>query len=146
MTYVKINSTLYPATINGRVVDRDWDNRESKAITLEMDYATANALFVDGVAWSIVEQHEVAVFQKDENGEYVLDENGAPIQIGTEMQETEWDNSEYNLAGGLTDNRNGTITAKMGKPTAVELLQAQIANAITEDELNAAYQEGVNSL
>ena len=120
MTYIKINETIYPATVSGRVQDNDWDKRESKSITLEMDYATANALFVDGLAWSIVQQNEVPAYQVDENGKLVLDESGAPIQTGTEMQETEFDNSEFVLAGDLTDHRDGTITAKMGKLTDLE--------------------------
>ena len=120
MLFIKFNDNLYPASISGKMADREWDNRESKSITLEMDYATAITLFVDGCAWSIVEQNDVPVFQKDEQGEIVLDENGAPIQTGTEMQETEWDNSEYNLAGDLTDHRDGTVTVKMGKLTELE--------------------------
>lgn len=114
MTYIKINETLYPATVSGRVADKDWDNRASKAITLEMDYATAIALFVDGLAWSIVQQNEVPTYQ--------VDENGNPIQTGTEIQESEWDNSDYDVAGAITDHRNGTITAKMGKITDSEAL------------------------
>lgn len=120
MIFIKINNTLYPAAIGGRVADMDWDNRESKSITLEMDYETANALFVNGLAWSIVQRDEVPVYEMDENGEFVLDENGAPIQTGTEIQEIEFDNSEYNLAGDLTDHRDGRITAKMGKLTDLE--------------------------
>lgn len=112
MIYIKINNTLYPATVSGMMQDREWDNRESKSITLTMDYDTANTLFIDGMAWSIVQRNEVPVYQNDENGE--------PIQTGTEMQETEWDNSEYSLAGDLTDHRNGTITVKMGKTTELE--------------------------
>lgn len=108
MTFIKINDTLYPATINGRMKDSDWDNRESKAITLEMDYATASALFVDGMAWAIVHEHEEPVY--DENGE----------QTGMEMQEDEYDNSEYCLAGDITDHRDGTVTCKMGKLTELE--------------------------
>ena len=108
MTFVKIKDTLYPASISGRVSDNDWDKRESKSITLEMDYATANSLFVDGMIWSIVQQEEVPAY--DENGE----------QTGTEIQETEFDNSEYNLAGDITDHRDGTITVKMGKLTDLE--------------------------
>lgn len=108
MTYIKINETLYPATIIGRVADKDWDNRESKSITLEMDYATAAKTFVDGAKWSIVQREEVPTF--DENGE----------QTGTEVQETVFDNSEYNLAGDLTDHRDGRVTAKMGKLTDLE--------------------------
>ena len=112
MTFIKINNTLYPAAIGGRVADRDWGDRESKSITLEMDYATANALFVNGLVWSIVQRDEVPV--------YGMDENGEPIQTGTEILETEFDNSEYNLAGDLTDHRDGRITAKMGKLTDLE--------------------------
>lgn len=108
MTYIKINETLYPATVSGRVADKDWDNRESKAITLEMDYATAAKTFVDGLKWSIVQREKVPVF--DENGE----------QTGTETQETVFDNSEYNLAGDLTDHRDGRITVKMGMLTPLE--------------------------
>ena len=122
MTFVKINGTLYPATISGRLADKEWDGRESKAITIEMSYADAIALFVDGVAWSIVQRMEVPVYQVDERGEYVLDENGAPVQTGTEVQETEWYNSEYSVPGDITDHRNGTITAKMGKITDSEAL------------------------
>lgn len=108
MIFVRINGTLYPAMVSGNVADRDWDNRETKSITLEMDYATAAATFVDGVKWSIIQQEEVPTY--DEHGE----------QIGTEIQETEFDNSDYNIAGDLTDHRDGRITAKMGKLTALE--------------------------
>lgn len=108
MTFIKINETLYPATVSGRTADTAWDSRASKSITLEMDYATAAATFVDGVKWSIVQQNEVPTL--DENGE----------QIGTEVQETEFDNSDYNLAGDITDHRDGRITVKMGKLTDLE--------------------------
>lgn len=108
MTFIKINETLYLATISGKVADKDWDNRESKSIKLEMNYETALGLFVDGIPWSIVQQEEVPVF--DESGE----------QTGIEMQETEFDNSEYSLAGDITDHRDGTITVKMGKLTDLE--------------------------
>lgn len=108
MTYIKINETLYPAHIVGKVADTAWDNRASKSITLEMDYETAAATFVDGLKWSIVQQTEEPVF--DENGE----------QTGTETHETEFDNSDYNLAGDITDHRDGTITVKMGSLTPLE--------------------------
>ena len=108
MTFIKINETLYPAEINGRMNDNEWDDRESKAITLDMDYATASALFVDGLAWSIVQEQEVPNY--DDGGN----------QTGTEVVTDEWDNSEYCLAGDITDHRDGTITAKMGKLTDLE--------------------------
>ena len=105
MTYVKINGNLYPATINGSMKDRLWNDRESKAITLAMDYATALALFVDGLAWSIVMDIE----QMQEDGSVII-------------AQEEYDNSDYDVAGPITDNRNGTVTVKMGKVTAQELL------------------------
>lgn len=128
MTYIKINETIFPATISGRVADKDWDNRASKAITLEMTYEEAITLFVDGLSWSIVQQNtihsEKPIYELNEDGDFVLDENGEPIQIGSEpvaeVQETEFDNSEYNLAGDITDHRDGTITVKMGKLTELE--------------------------
>ena len=107
MTYIKINNTKYPATINGKMSDTAWDNRASKAITLDMDYATASALFVDGAAWAIVQEQEVPTY--DENGEQIM-----------ETKTEEYDNSEYCLAGDITDHRDGTITVKMGALTEVE--------------------------
>ena len=129
MTYLKINGTTYPAVINGKHIDRDWNDRESKTITLEMAYADAIALFVDGLAWSIL----MDVEKEQEDGSVVT------------VQE-EYDNSEYSMAGSITDNRDGTLAVKMGKPTQIETLESQITGTITEAELNNAYVEGVNSL
>lgn len=120
MTYIKINNTKYPATINGKMSDTAWDGRASKSVTLEMDYATASALFVDGIAWSIVQEQKVPVYETDENGKTVLDALGNPEISGFETQTAEFDNSEYCLAGDITDHRDGTITVKMGALTEVE--------------------------
>ena len=143
MIYVKIGGNLYPATVEG-LVDREWDDRMTKAITLETDYATAHSLFVDGAAWSIVQRHENPVYQLNEDGSYAVDENGDFIQIDTAAYNHEWDNSEYSRAGAITDHRDGTVTVVMGKLTQVEELEAKLANAITAAELAAAYEEGVN--
>lgn len=132
MEFVKINGNQYPATIRGRISDQDWDNRDSKAITLKMTYEEAIVTFVDNVHWSIIHQ-------PDSYYDPYADKTITPNPI-------EYDNSDYSVAGSITDNRNGTVTVKMGKPTEVEALQAQLANAVTEEELNTAYVEGVNSL
>lgn len=95
MIYVKIYDSLYPATIRGKMADADWDGRETKTITLTMEYVTASELFVNGLVWSIVEQTADGVMK-------------------------EYDNSAFVLAGDLTDHRNGTITAKMGRLTPLE--------------------------
>jgi outer membrane protease len=94
MIYIKINETLYPAIIYGKLSDVDWDGRETKSITLTMDYASASQLFVNGLNWSIVEE--------------------------SSNNTKEYDNSAFNLAGDLTDHRNGTVTAKMGRLTPLE--------------------------
>lgn len=122
MTYIKINDTLYPATITGETKDWNWGERPSKSITVEMSHAEANALFVDGAVWSMVERVEVPTVKLDENGMPVMGADGMFVQDGTKIRETEQDFSEYDLAGDLIDHRNGKITAKMGKHTADELL------------------------
>lgn len=118
MTYFKTNGTEYPASIAGKVTDRDWGGRESKAVTLTMTHAAAVQLFVDGLSWSIVQRDTVPVYDTD----------GNPTGETTE-QVQEWDNSDYCVAGPITDNRDGTITAKMGKKTELELAREQAADA-----------------
>lgn len=120
MIYFKTNNTEYLASIAGKMTDRDWDNRKSKAITLEMAYENAAQLFVDGLSWSIVQRDTVPVYDTD----------GNPTGETTE-QVQEWDNSDYNVAGSITDNRNGTITAKMGLKTETELMQERLNDAET---------------
>ena len=107
--YIKVNNTEYPAAVSGVYNDRTWNGRDTKTITLTMEYTTASQLFVDGLSWSIVQRDTVPVYDKDGNptGE-------------TKEQVQEWDNSDYNVAGSITDNRNGTCTCKMGKKTQLE--------------------------
>ncbi len=118
MIYFKANNTEYPASIAGKVTDRDWGGRESKAVTLTMTHAAAAQLFVDGLSWSIVQRDTVPVYDTDGNP------TGA-----TEEQVQEWDNADYAVAGPITDNRDGTCTAKMGKKTELELAREQAADA-----------------
>ncbi len=115
MIYVKVNETLYPASIAGKMSDKEWDGRESKAITLEADFATADSLFQDGAAWSIVSEDTVPVY--NEQGNPVVDETGEPVY---ETRQEEFDNSEYSIRGDLTVHVDGTCTVKMGKPTDLE--------------------------
>lgn len=120
MIYFKANNTEYPASIAGKVTDRDWGNRESKAVTLTATYEQAAQLFVDGLVWSIVQRDTVPVYGEDGNP------TGA-----TEEQVQEWDNADYCVAGGITDNRDGTCTCKMGKKTDAELMQDRLNDAET---------------
>lgn len=102
MVQVKIGGGSYEALVTGRLRDSDWGGRESKSITLEMDYETAMALFQNNAAWSIRYQ---------------------PAASDAETSQTEpveYDNSAYCVAGDLTDHRDGTVTVKMGKLTELE--------------------------
>lgn len=112
--YVEINGTQYPASITGRLSDIDWNNRPSKAITLEMAYQDAINIFTDDIKWNIVQDVEEPV-------EHVNEETGE-ITYETVTKQEVYDNSEYSVAGDIVDHRDGTITVKMGKPTAEELL------------------------
>lgn len=112
-TYVEINGNQYPAIITGRLSDRDWNDRETKTIKLEMEYFEALALFVDNLAWDIVQDVEVTREVEDNEGNIITE---------TVIEQERYDNSEYSMAGSITDHRDGTVSVKMGKPTAVELL------------------------
>ena len=119
MIYVKINETLYPASIGGKLQNKEWDGRATKTIELEMDYETASNLWVDGVEWSIEQHDTVTDMRVDENGIIMLDEFGNPIMIEDTVV-TEFDNSDYNIAGPITDYRDGTVAVTMGKLTDLE--------------------------
>lgn len=101
-TYLKIKDGLYPAVFRGRMQDQDWNGRNSIAATLDMTYAQAAEIFTDGLEWSLVQHMEAY-------------ENFVPGPVET-------DYSDYCVAGPITDNRNGTVTVKMGKITAEEAL------------------------
>ena len=113
--YIKVNNTEYPAEINGNPKDRSWGERDTKAITLTMTSAEVAALLPDNTPWSIVQRDMVDV----------LDEPGKPTGETKEVV-NEYDNSEYSLAGDITDHRNGTVSVKMGKPTESELSEATV--------------------
>lgn len=138
MTYIKVNNTLYPATIDGRIGDYEWGRRDTKSITLSMTYAEVLALLPDNTPWSIVQKDTVQKIGED--GQPMVDTSGHPV---TEEVTTEFDNSEYSMSGVIRDNRDGTVTIKMGKPTEIETVTA---NAISAADLENAYKEGVNSI
>lgn len=107
--YIKVNNTEYPATVSGDRADRTWDGRDTKTVTLTMSHDAVAALLPDNTPWSIVQRDMVDV----------LDEQGQPTGETKEVV-NEYDNSEYSLAGDITDHRNGTVSIKMGKPTETE--------------------------
>ena len=116
--YIKVNNTEYPAAVNGIYNDRMWDGRDTKTITLTMSHDEAAALLPDNTPWSIVQRETVDV----------LGEQGQPTGETKEVV-NEYDNSEYSIAGEITDYRDGTVSIKMGKPTETETLRKQLEDA-----------------
>ena len=118
-TFIKINSINYPAEIYGHVRDRDWDNRESKVIILSLTIEEALALFTDNVQWAIV--------------------------YGTQVIPQD----DFIIAGPITDNRDGTISVRMGKATATEVSNVITGGAVdlpTAYAMRAVIEESVASL
>ena len=122
MTKVKISNAEYDAEIRGQLRDFTWDNRDSKSITLAMDYATAVATFADDVPWSIL--YQPSDYYDPETKQMVT----PPVE--------EYDNSDYCILGDITVHRDGTVTVKMGKPTGEELYD--ILREAVEGEQEAA--------
>ena len=122
MTKVKISNAEYDAEIRGQLRDLTWDNRDSKSITLAMDYATAAATFCDDVPWSIL--YQPSDYYDPETQQMVT----PPVE--------EYDNSDYCILGDITVHRDGKVTVKMGKPTGEELYN--ILREAVEGEQEAA--------
>ena len=116
--YIKVNNTEYPAAVNGVYNDRTWNGRDTKTVTLTMTHAEAASLLPDNTPWSIVQREMVDV----------LDEQRQPTGE-TKEAVNEYDNSEYSIAGEITDYRDGTVSIKMGKPTETETLREQLEDA-----------------
>ena len=116
---ILINGTEYPAEkIDATNKNSSWDGRDTAAITLPMTHDQAVGLFVDGLAWSIVQRNVWPVYNNQ----------GQPTGETTTETQT-FDNSDYSVAGSITDNRDGTVTCMMGRPTETETLRAEKADA-----------------
>lgn len=113
-TYIEVNGVKHPATITNRLNDREWNDRESKYITVEMSYLEAVTYFAEDASWGIFyDVDKLIVEHNEKTGE----------MEPTTMSTFEYvDCSEYSIAGDIIDHRDGTVTVKMGKPTAKELL------------------------
>lgn len=122
MLKVKIAGNEYEAIVSGVANDVLWGGRESKSITLTMDYETAAATFCDDVPWSILYQPS----------DYYDPETQKTVTPPVE----EYDNSDYCILGDITVHRDGTVTVKMGKPTGEELYN--ILREAVEGEQEAA--------
>jgi len=101
---LQVNGAEYDAQITGKEIDRAWDGRASKTVTLAMGHAQAAAIFTDGLAWSYEDRADGAA--------------------------RHFDCSDYTVAGDITDHRDGTVTVKMGKQTEMEAALALLQEAM----------------
>lgn len=105
---VRIGKRQIEAVVQTRPSDTAWGGRESKAITAQMTYQEAIETFKDDVGWSVIAD--------------VTMEDGTVHQVET-------DASEYAISGPITDNRDGTVTVRMGKYREEELMSIPLAEA-----------------
>lgn len=124
--YLKVNGQEHPAKFISKYQDLNWDKRETQTIYLTMSHDEVVALLPSGTPWSIVQRETVDV----------LDEQGKPTGETKEVVH-EYDNSEYSLAGDITDHRDGTVSIKMGKPTKVETAAGAVV-ALTGEVVTVA--------
>lgn len=99
--YIKVNGVEYPAAVRSDNSDHAWGGRRSRAIRLTMTAEEAMALLPDNTPWSIVRREADGTVQ-------------------------EWDDSAFSMSGAVTDNRDGTVTIKMGEPMEIENARAVV--------------------
>ena len=102
---INVQGRQLPCNIATRRSDPEWGGRESKAITVAMTYDEAVETFVDDVDWSVSSE--------------ITSLDG---KVYTETI----DMSAYAISGPITDNRDGTVTVRMGKYRDEELLQTAL--------------------
>lgn len=125
MTTIQIGSTRFEAKLETLNHDSLWDDRESIAITIAMDYDTANDIFIDDLKWDTVSIAGV-------------DEDGVEHELITPM-------SDYVLAGPIIDHRDGTLTIHMGKYTEQELLEIPLPATPIDHNEAAVWKSAIES-
>lgn len=102
MNRVIINGKKIEATVRKRMADPDWNGRQSVELTMAITGQEAAELFVHDAQWSL---------ERDYTGT-----DGKDVTQEIDM-------SGYSVAGKIVDNRDGTVTVKMGLLTEREALE-----------------------
>lgn len=109
-TYIRINNQIIPATISGTLKDKNWNDRASKSIHLNLPYNEIKNLFYNDVMWEIGQ----------------CSENITIPSLGEELISQPileyYDNSDYSIVGDIIIHNDNSVTVKMGQPTTEELL------------------------
>lgn len=125
MTKVKINGNEYIANISGMMSDASWDNRETKTIEFYgiLTAQQVEEMFHEGCSWSIIYEYDIQepVLDIDGNPTTMLVDGSNPTMLmQTVTKREEYDNSDFSMAGAVTDYRNGIVSVKMAKLTELE--------------------------
>ena len=112
---VIINGQRYTADCTGGATDPRWGGRRVRDIRMTESYETMQQLFPAGgmVEWATVNPHVELRLRVDEHGEPILDESGKPIYDEIESERIV-SMEEWPLCGAITDNRDGSFTARVG--------------------------------
>ena len=132
MIKVRINDREFYAQIDGVLQDISWDGRDTKTINFAdyPDYDTVKDLFVEGCHWESINEWDEQVQKVDAEGNPMFDEEGNPIMEAITHRDV-YDESEYSVAGAITDYRDGRVSVKMGKLTDVEEVLEDIYGGIS---------------
>lgn len=132
MIKVRINDREFYAQIDGVLQDISWDGRDTKTINFENypDYDTVKDLFVEGCHWESINEWDEQVQKADAEGNPMFDEDGNPIMEAITHRDV-YDESDYSVAGAITDYRDGRVSVKMGKLTDVEEVLEDIYGGIS---------------
>lgn len=96
----------------------DGINRDFLRITVLASYADVNQYFVDNTEYSI--------------RQFDVDSEGKELETYTD-----YDWSEYSVAGDIVDHRDGKITVYMSKPVVYETaVDNLITDTVIKEELN----------
>ena len=115
--YIKVNNTEYPAAVNGNLVDRNWNGRDTKTIYLTMSYDAVVALLPDNTPWSIVQRET----------QDVLDEQGNPTG------ETEEVVNESEYVGTMLNRHAARFLSQHGPVTETEYSREEAPRRIWDD-------------
>lgn len=98
----------------------DGINRDYLRITIESTYTEVFEKFINNAKYSI--------------RQFDIDTDGKELETYTD-----YDWSEYSIAGDIIDHRDGRITVYMRKPTQIELLETENAALLFENLTGQTY-------
>lgn len=123
------NSAPYPIEseppIFAKKILVDGINRDYLRITVEATYTEVFEKFINNAKYSI--------------RQFDIDTDGKELETYTD-----YDWSEYSIAGDIIDHRDGRVTVYMRKPTQIELLERENAALLYENITGQVFEgEGV---